>query len=78
MESLPQCTWGSTGARGDFLGYLRTSNELANIKIVFYPFHTKRVAQQTDGFCTSIASRTSRSAIVYALPKGIHIQKWDK
>ena len=83
MESSPQRTQGSTGAQGEFLGNLRTSSELADIKIVFYPFNTKRVAQQTDGFCTGLPSYASRSAIVYALPKGIrsedtHVLKLTK
>ena len=54
MESSPQCTQGTTGAWGEFLGTLCTNSEQANIKIIFYPLNTKRVAQQTDGFCTGI------------------------
>ena len=69
MESSPQCTWRATGAWGEFLGNLHTSSELANIKIVFYPFNTKRVAQQTDGFCTGIPHAPAEVPLYMRFPK---------
>ena len=48
------------------------------LRLFFIHSILKRVEQQTDGFCTGIPSCPSRSTVIYTLPKGIQIQRWDQ
>ena len=51
------------------------SSELADFETIFYSFDPQRLAQQTNGLCIGIPSR---SATIYALSKRVQIQEQNQ
>ena len=70
MESSPQRAWRATGAQGEFLGKLRTSSELANIKIFFYIFNTKGWYSKQMDFVLAYPHAPAEVPLYMRFPKG--------